>query len=234
MKDAVLMDLDGTLLPMEQKEFIENYFGFLARRFVPLGFEKEALFKAVWSGTQAMVENDGAVLNSECFWAEFVRLLGSEILEYESEFEEFYKKDFDQVKRVLKKESAAGALVNYLNEHDYTTVLATNPLFPEEAVATRLSWIGLSMDDFDLVTTYNNSHYCKPNLDYYGEILEKIQKKPDQCMMVGNNVKEDMCAGQLGMDVYLVTEFLENEEAEDISCYQSGTLEQFIKELTAS
>lgn len=53
MKDTVLMDLDGTLLPMEQKEFIENYFGYLARRFVPLGFEKEALFKAVWSGTAA-------------------------------------------------------------------------------------------------------------------------------------------------------------------------------------
>ena len=40
---VVLFDLDGTLLPMDQDIFVKYYFGMLANRLAPLGYEKESL-----------------------------------------------------------------------------------------------------------------------------------------------------------------------------------------------
>jgi FMN phosphatase YigB (HAD superfamily) len=91
----------------------------------------------------------------------------------------------------------------------------------------------LKDSDFAHVTHYSNSTFCKPNLGYYREILAKIGKTPEQCLMAGNNPAEDMCAAELGVAVYLVTDFLENEVNIDISAYQSGSLEQLEEYLMA-
>ena len=40
---AVLFDLDGTLLPMEQSAFTKAYFGGLAKRLAPIGYEPQRL-----------------------------------------------------------------------------------------------------------------------------------------------------------------------------------------------
>ena len=68
MMKAVLFDLDGTLLPMDQDVFIQNYFKRLAVKMAPLGYDADRLIKAVWSGTAAMVGNDGEVTNDVVFW----------------------------------------------------------------------------------------------------------------------------------------------------------------------
>ena len=56
---TVLFDLDGTLLPMDMNEFIKAYFGGLARRLAPHGYEPQKLIDSIWQGTAAMVKNDG-------------------------------------------------------------------------------------------------------------------------------------------------------------------------------
>lgn len=66
--ESVWLDLDGTLLPINQQEFIEAYFGELVAKLVPFGFPPEAVTQAVWAGTKAMVKNDGSVYNRERFW----------------------------------------------------------------------------------------------------------------------------------------------------------------------
>ena len=55
---AVLFDLDGTLLPMDQDVFIKTYFKGLATKLAPYGYEPQRLIKAVWTGTEAMINND--------------------------------------------------------------------------------------------------------------------------------------------------------------------------------
>ncbi len=45
---AVLFDLDGTLLPMDQEEFVKAYFGLLAKRLATLGYEAERLYQVLW------------------------------------------------------------------------------------------------------------------------------------------------------------------------------------------
>ena len=67
----ILFDLDGTLLPMDQDTFVKTYFGLLAQKLVPYGYEPHGLMKAIWSGVSAMVKNTGETANEEAFWKDF-------------------------------------------------------------------------------------------------------------------------------------------------------------------
>jgi len=92
-----------------------------------------------------------------------------------------------------------------------------------------MQWAGLNPEDFDLITTYENSSYCKPNMEYYKSILNTIHKEPGKCMMVGNDVKEDMCAAKLGMDVFLLKDCLICSEEEDISHLKQGSFDELLE-----
>ena len=171
---TVLFDLDGTLIPFDQKEFIESYLYLIAKKFVPRGYDKDILIKALWDGTGNMVKNDGKVSNRDVFKSTFAELMEKEYDEMEDDFMEFYEKEFDDVKQTLQEEVDRAEFIKTIKDKGLKVVLATNPIFPKAAVQTRLNWIGLSVDDFDYVTTFENSHYCKPNLEYYKEIFENI------------------------------------------------------------
>ena len=110
-------------------------------------------------------------------------------------------------------------------------VLATNPLFPSIATESRIRWAGLEPSEFDLYTTYENTSYCKPNLDYYRDILKRINCRPEECLMVGNDVGEDMVVEALGMQVFLLTDCLINTQKKDITAYPHGSFEQLLSML---
>ena len=224
MIDTVLFDLDGTLLPVDQGEFIHAYFAELIRRMAPLGYDKDELIAAVWKGTKAMVLNDGEKYNRERFWDAFAEKMGEQIRKMEESLNDFYRTDFNNAKSVVRQDDGNDVrpLISNLRDKGYGVILATNPIFPEDAVKSRLDWIGLCADDFDMVTTYETCTYCKPNPQYYYELMRSAGKNPRQCLMVGNNVKEDMAAAITGAKVFLLTDFLENEENMDISCYTHG------------
>ena len=229
MIDTILLDLDGTLLNFSQETFINVYFVELRKVFIRLGMDVDLSVKAVWAGTKAMFLGDGKSLNSQRFWETFAKVLGiddEKLKTIEDACDDFYSNDFDVVKQVLKPSEVPKRLVLALASRGYKIVLATNPLFPFCAVATRLGWAGLVPQDFQLVTHYANSTYCKPDLGYYREIFAKIDKAPEQCLMAGNNPAEDMVAGTLGCDTFLVTDCLENETGMDITAFRSGTLAQ--------
>ena len=80
----------------------------------------------------------------------------------------------------------------------------------------------MQAEDFEWITTYENSKYCKPNLRYYQEVLERLGVAPEECLMVGNDVGDDMVAEELGMQVFLLTDCLINKNKEDISAYPHG------------
>jgi FMN phosphatase YigB (HAD superfamily) len=227
MIDTVLFDLDGTLLHFSQEAFIDVYFAELGKVFAKLGLDAGRAVKAVWAGTKAMMLNDGSMLNKERFWlafAEHLQLGGDGLGMVEAECDKFYANEFDVVKTVLQPNDVSERLVRALISRGYDVVLATNPLFPACAVDTRLRWIGLGPQDFRLVTHYGNSSYCKPNPGYFQEIFSKIGKAPEQCLMAGNNPGEDMAAGALGVETFLVTDCIENERGVDISAYRRGSL----------
>lgn len=107
---------------------------------------------------------------------------------------------------------AARQTVDWQRDAGYELVLATNPIFPRWRPTAACAGPGFQPEDFSLITTYENSTSCKPNLAYYQEILQKIGRAPSECLMVGNDVTEDLCVRELGMEAFLLTDCLINRE----------------------
>lgn len=218
----VLFDLDGTLLPMDMERFTNGYFQLLTEKMAPLGYDPKALIDAVWAGTAAMVKNDGSRLNEEAFWAKFAQAFGPEALADQPVFEAFYANEFQRARQFCGYDPLAAQAVEAVKASGRRVVLATNPIFPAAGTRVRLGWTGLSPEDFALCTTYETSHWCKPSLGYYREILDTLSLTPEECLMVGNDAEEDMVARELGMEVFLLTDCLINREGRDLSPYPRG------------
>lgn len=228
---TILFDLDGTLLPMDNAAFTKGYFKLLAARLAPLGYEPEKLVDAVWSGTAAMVKNDGSQNNESAFWKRFSEIYGEKVLGDLPVFENFYATDFQQAKAMCGFNPKAAEAVRTARELGLRVALATNPIFPAIATESRIRWAGLQPEDFELYTTYENIGYCKPNPAYYQELLDRLNESPERCLMVGNDVAEDMIAEKLGMQVFLLTDCIINKEEADISVYPRGGFDELLEHI---
>lgn len=226
--NTFIFDLDGTLLPMDQDAFLEAYFNALGLKMVPYGFEPRSLIGAVWDGTKSMIENDGTMTNEQRFWNTFTGVKGEEMRRLEPVFDDFYRKEFNTAKTATTTEPMAAKIIRVLKKMGYKVALATNPLFPRVATLNRIQWAGLDPEDFELITTYENSSFCKPNLEYYKAILKKIGKEPEECIMVGNDITEDLCVSGIGMDTYLLKTCLINRTNADITGYKQGYFEDLL------
>lgn len=226
--NTILFDLDGTLLPMDQEKFVNGYFKMLAAKLVPYGYEPQQLINAILAGIEAMIKNDGSQWNEDAFWKRFVDIYGDKVLADKPVFEDFYKNEFQNARSFCGFNPKAAETVRSLKDKGYRVVLATNPLFPSIATESRIRWAGLEPSEFDLYTTYENTSYCKPNLDYYRDILKRINCRPEECLMVGNDVGEDMVVETLGMQTFLLTDCLINTQKKDITAYPHGSFEQLL------
>lgn len=224
----ILFDLDGTLLPMDQDKFANGYFSRLVKKLAPLGYDPKKTVDGIWAGTAAMVKNNGDCTNEQAFWNKFGEIFGEKAIKDKPVFDEYYRVEFQDVKTDCGFNTQAAGTVKKLKKDGFKLILATNPIFPAVATESRIKWAGLNKDDFLLYTTYENSHYCKPNPDYYREICEKLSLNPTECLMVGNDAEEDAAAEKLGMRVFLLTDCLINKKGKDISGYPHGGF----KELT--
>lgn len=226
MKKTVMFDLDGTLLPFVQEDFIKLYFGGLCKKLAPLGYDPDSVVKNVWKGTGAMIKNNGSRKNSEAFWETF-RTAFSDLPDALPLCDDFYTNEFDRVKICLKYFPDHKPMIKQLKDKGFEIVLATNPIFPRTAQLTRMAWAGLSESDFSYITDYDNSSFCKPDPNYFKAILEVVGANAEDCVMIGNSVAEDMFpAKSLGMRTFLVTDFLENPEGLDYSGLEKGSFEQ--------
>ena len=229
MIKVVLFDLDGTLLPMDDKRFTEDYFTILTEKISTQGYDLDQLLSGIWQGIKSMIKNNGEKSNKHVFWEEFSKVMGDKVLEDIPLFEDFHNNVFQSLSISCGYTSKSKEVVDKVKDMGYRVVLATNPVFPRAATESRIKWAGLSPHDFELCTTYENTSYCKPNIKYYEHILNEIGCRAEECLMVGNNVREDMIASTLGMRVFLLTDYLINEEEKDISNYPSGSYNELIE-----
>lgn len=231
MKNVILFDLDGTLLPMDQEIFIKDYFQRLTQKIVSHGYEPKKLLDTILSGINAMIQNEGSQTNEAVFWNVMCERYGEEVIKDKYIFEEFYKNEFHEVAKSCGYHEMSDKIIKELKKKGYRVILATNPLFPAIATRSRMKWAGLKEEDFEYVTTYENSTYCKPNIKYYLQLTEKLGIAPEQCIMVGNDVADDMVTTKLGMDVFLLTDCLVNKDNVDISIYPNGGFEELVRYL---
>ncbi len=230
----ILFDLDGTLLPMDQDQFTEEYFHSLAAYMTRFGFEPKTFGKSIWLGLGAMKQNDGSRTNEAVFWDAFCSVWGKDALSHLPEFEAFYREKYDEVSHICGVQPKAAPLLQALRQRGIRLTLATNPLFPRIAIEKRCRWAGVEPSLFEHITVYENSSYSKPNPDYYREILQKVGCRAEECVMVGNDVGDDMVAETVGMRVFLLTDLLINPQEVPISRYPHGNyddLANFLEQL---
>lgn len=231
MLKMILFDLDGTLLPMDQEVFTKEYFKRLAAKLLPHGYQADQLVDGIWAGTAAMVKNDGTCTNEEAFWRRFVQIFGEKALADKPIFDEYYRVEFQQVAEVCGCSAEAKATIEELKKRGYRIALATNPIFPAIATESRIRWAGLEPEEFELYTTYENTCYCKPNPDYYRDLLQRLDCQAEECLMIGNDVEEDMIAESIGMKVFLLTDCMINKKERDISVFPHGGFKDLLQYL---
>ncbi len=223
MIKAVCFDLDGTLLPLDIDTFCRTYFGLLADKMVPYGYEKRAFIGAIVRGSEAMYRNDGTRKNEQAFWESFTECFGEQARADEPIFASFYEDGFDAARAVCGFDENAAPTLQACRDRGLTVAIATNPLFPEIATRKRLLWAGIDPKSVAFYTTYEDHAYCKPSKGYYDEVAARLGVAPGECLMVGNDVVEDMAALDAGMHVFLlVNEHLINPENKDVEAYPHG------------
>lgn len=200
---AVLFDLDGTLLHNPMEEFLPPYFQLVSRRFAHVLPPADFIPRLI-KATQIMIKNDGSATNHDVFMRVFPPMVGSDWDELEPIFMAFYAEDFPTLRAHTRLKPEARQVVQTAFDLGHAVVVATNPLFPEIAIRQRLDWAGVGDLPFDLVTTYENSRACKPNLLYFQHIAAHLGCAPQACLVVGDE-KMDMVAGHLGCTTFLVS-----------------------------
>lgn len=226
MIKAVLFDLDGTLLPMDTDVFLQEYLKLLSQATASF-IEPEIFVSELMAATYKMIANrEPDMTNEAVFIREFFSATGLDPAIMMPVFEKFYKTDFCRLAEFFSPDPLVPALVE-ATMNKYKVVIATNPVFPEIAIRERLRWVGIDEFPFTLVTSYENMHYCKPQVEYYLEITEKIKIKPEECLMVGNDVDEDLVAGKIGMKTFLVDTYLINRSNRDYAADYQGSLKDF-------
>ncbi len=124
-----------------------------------------------------------------------------------------------------KVQPLAKVVVDYIKKRGGRIIVATNPIFPKSSTYTRIEWAGLNVNDFSYITTYDNSSACKPNLNYFEEVCSVCGIHPEESLMIGNDVDEDMISSRLGFDTFLVTDCLINRSDKSLSLFRHGDFE---------
>ena len=235
MIQAILFDLDDTLLGNHMDTFLPSYFALLgehAARYMP----RDQFMTELMTCTQSMIKNtDPTLSNREVFWQQFEQRTGLDSQELETFFDQFYRNQFNQLHKKTEKRPFAAKLIHHCQEVGLPVVIATNPLFPRIAIEARLTWAGLPVteNNFTLVTTYENMHAAKPQPAYYAEILDKIGCAPENALMVGDDWENDIVpTTSLGMHTYWLAP-AEAELPSDLATHRGTSLQDLYVLLAA-
>jgi len=206
---TLLLDLDDTLLDFSMDDFVPDYFQALG---IALGkhVSAEKMLKYLSQGTQAMMQADSPEYPlSETFGREFYPNLGVERNKLDLEIAHFYDEVFPTLSYHSKVRPESVDLVEWAFAQGYRVVIATNPLFPKQAIYHRLRWANLPPEKypFDLITSYESFHFSKPNPAYLAEVLGRLGWPEGPTLMVGNDPRNDLLAAQgLGLPMFWITD----------------------------
>lgn len=228
---AILFDLDGTLLPMDTDDFLTHYFKAIAGHVKHI-MEPNTVIEHIMSSTKAVIVNEDAQrTNEQVFIEEFLRRSKLRQEDIWPVFDQFYADVFPELRAHVHPNRLSRRIIQEALQQGYRLVVATNPVFPRAAIRERMKWSEIDDLPFEWVTVYEESHFCKPALQYYAEICEHIGVKPEDCIMVGNDVQEDMVASQLGMKTFLVTDYAVDRGHPHYRIDERGTLEELYAKL---
>ncbi|MFZ4815059.1 MAG: HAD family hydrolase [Phototrophicaceae bacterium] len=221
MIKAVLLDLDDTLLFNDDQVFVPAYLQAVERYFQAT-FNYSGMSKHIRTSLKAMMapksyaaSNMQAAIDSIAAESAFPNETLSQ------GFAQFYAEAFPPLHSLTRPNPVAQPLVVWLQAQGIAVTIATNPVYPTQAIQQRLVWAGLSgnLSDYAFVTTGEAMHFAKPDPRYYIETIARLGVEPDETLMVGNSLENDISpARAVGIQTYHILK--EGEPASQ----NSGTL----------
>lgn len=220
---AVLFDLDGTLLRAQMTTFIPRYVhalaDYCADRVKPKKFEK-----AMLSSIRKLIheEGDSVATNEERVYASMKRELNLPEEMIRDSLDHFEQNGLDGLQDLIHPVPLAQKIIADCAQKDVPLILATNPVFPRFMIQARMKWAGLKEASFTHVTSYENSYHCKPQLGYFRDLVDMLGIAPEKCLMVGNDINHDLAAVGVGMKAYLVDTWLVERGGPEWPCEYRG------------
>jgi FMN phosphatase YigB (HAD superfamily) len=181
--------------------FLSPYLKLISARIAAIMPTQEFIAQLL-RATERMAANDGRATNEEVFAAAFYPAIGRPRAEMEPIFEAFYAEDFPKLQQYTRRKPEARLVVQRIFELGYDVAITTNPLFPASAVRQRLAWAGVDDFPYRLVTTYENSRYCKPNPRYFEDVAGRLGHPTAACLVVGDE-EMDMAGARAGCPTFL-------------------------------
>jgi FMN phosphatase YigB (HAD superfamily) len=227
--ECLLFDLDGTLLQWNAEAFLDEYFRTIAG-YAASFIEPKRFIRLLWGSTQEMMRNqDASLTNQQVFEAHFLKSIGLEKEVIWPLLDRFYEEAFPKLNKHALTNPLPRQIVQAAINKGYRVALATNPVFPRAAVDERIRWAGLDDLPFDWVAAYEQCHYCKPSEAFYTEAANELGVTSGKCIMIGNDMQEDMIASSVGMKTFWVTDQAVNREGErTYPVNASGTLAELL------
>ena len=227
-KKAVFFDLDGTLTRMDLGVMFEDFYRQMYKHGVLKIFhqDKEKAISIYQNAFFYSVENCGEERNGDVFFNHLEEKYSIRRNIIEPAMDDFFANDFYETGKLCEPPTFQNEIIRELKKKGYRLVLATYPCFPEVASKVRLKWAGVDIEDFEYNTHYYNCRYYKPSKEYYKDILRDISLKAEECIMVGNDMKQDMCTAEMGFDVFFLKGYHIGENDKN---YKEGDLKQLLE-----
>ncbi len=220
---AVFFDLDNTLIAFDEDEFVKFYLKGLSEWMSPLGYDPNELVQAILFSLKRMAANRGPETNEQIFWKAMGEKLGQRVIADISAFEAYYENDYRKLASLISVMDGNAQVVQTASKIG-PIILATNPFFPATATCQRASWGKIDPKWFDWITTYDNSRSSKPDASYFLALCEQFSLKPEEVLMVGNDLSMDWAARNAGLQFFTVTDRLMNEEGYPYLDHPHGNL----------
>lgn len=229
MIKAVLLDLDNTLLNNADRVFAAEYM-----RLVDMFFQEHWGYPDMSASIRQMIKHvsgphDFQLSNTENAVRLIAEATGRSADAISQAYRIFYADSYPQLQQYTQANPLSAVLVDYLLQRQYAVVIATNPLFSDDAIRQRIAWAGIpdTLAAQVFITSSDNMHFAKPDPAYYAEIIARVGVEPDEALMVGDQrVNDIQPARQIGLHTFHITD---DDPAPEADHY--GTLADFFYHL---
>ncbi len=172
----IMFDLDGTLLPVNQDEFVMKVISVMEDELKKTDLNSEGFIKGLVMGIDTIVKkSDGKCTNEELFWEIFLENSGIDFEPAREFLTDFYNGAFLLATEIVDYNTIVPDSITYLKNKGYNMIIATSPVFPKVAITERMKWNDVFPEDFSYISTFENSTFAKPRKEYYKEIFSKIR-----------------------------------------------------------
>jgi len=187
-----LIDLDGTLINLDWRKNMSQYYRKIKRILPNLGANLTYFYSIRWAAKKMMADSSNDMLNIEKFFMYLSRISRIPDNKNREIYFKFYEESFSDFQGDIAAVEGAHELIKICKETGIKVVLATNPVFPLQAVTERLSWGKFDPGDFDLITHIQNFSHSKPSAEYFLEILRRIGGTLEDTFMIGDDYHYDI------------------------------------------